>query len=82
MSAKTKKRFLQIVDQMNLDDTSNKTENVIRCDSFVSANYTPQGTKVTMGLPGNHIFDIESGKKIAVLLLIDYNEYMKIENNQ
>lgn len=74
----SKKRLFQIFDEMNKSDEENKTGTISVCPDVVSVNYSHnQGTKVTVGVPGNLVFDIECGKKIAVLLLIDSTEYEK-----
>ena len=79
-----KKRLFQILDEMNVADTTNKTTLVGVCPNLVSADYTAkmQGTKVTMGVPGNMVLDIQTNDIIPILLLIDNKEYDKILNQQ
>lgn len=79
-----KKRLFQILDEMNVSDTTNKTTLVAVCPNLVSADYGAkiQGTKITMGVPGNVVFDIETNKTIPILLLIDKEEYDKILTQQ
>jgi len=74
-----KKRFFEIIDQMNIQDTENNTENIQVCPTFISANFSKKGTQVTMGVPGNIVFDLESDKLIPVLLLINREEYDKLQ---
>ena len=38
------------------------------------------GTRVTMGVPGNVVFDVQSGKVMPVLLMVDRAEYEKTIN--
>lgn len=79
-----KKRLFQILDEMNVADTTNKTTFVGVCPNLVSADYTAkmQGTKITMGVPGNMVLDIQTNDIIPILLLIDKKEYDKILNQQ
>lgn len=75
-----KKRLFQILDDMNVADTENDTATLAVCPSFVRANYgSNSGTQVTMGVPGNVVFDIEAGKKIPILILVDSAEYEKLK---
>lgn len=71
------KRLFQILDEMNIADGDNKTSNVGICNSLVSADYSAKkgGTVVAIGVPGNVVFDIETGNKIAILLIINMAEY-------
>ena len=75
-----KKRLFQILDEMNVADTTNKTTLVGVCPNLVSADYIAkmQGTKITMGVPGNMVLDIQTKNTIPILVLIDKNEYDKI----
>lgn len=74
-----KKRFFEVLDYMNVQDTENNTANIAVCPNFVSADFNKKGTKVTMGVPGNIVFDLESDKLIPVLLLVDRKEYDKLQ---
>ena len=74
------KRLFEVLDSMNQNDTLNDTQTVIIGDHFVSANYNKQGTTVEIGIGGNQVFDIESGKKVAMLVLVDIEEYNRIKN--
>lgn len=73
------KRLFQILDEMNVADGDNKTSNVGVCNSVVAANYSMKkgGTVVEIGVPGNVVLDIESGKTIPILLMINKAEYDK-----
>lgn len=77
-----KKGFFEIMHEMNMDDEKNKTSYLGVCPDLVSADYSAKlsGTKITMGAPGNVIFDLQVGKKMSILLLIDkakYDEFVK-----
>ena len=76
------KRLFEILDQMNIQDTENGTMNIQLCPNFVSADYSKKinGTKVTMGIPGNIVFDLETDKLIPVLLLVNREEYDKLQS--
>jgi hypothetical protein len=73
------KRLFEVLDIMNQNDTKNNTQTVIIGNHFVSANYNRQGTTVSIGIGDNHVFDIESGKKVAMLVLVDIEEYNKLK---
>lgn len=75
-----KKRFFEILDQMNIQDTDNETSLLGVCPNFVSANFNKKGTQVTMGVPGNIVFDLETDKLIPVLLLVNREEYDKLQS--
>lgn len=75
-----KKRFFEIIDQMNVQDTKNDMKNIQVCPSFVSANFNKKGTQVIMGVPGNIVFDLETDKLIPVLLLVNREEYDKLQS--
>lgn len=74
------KRVFEIIDQMNVGDIDNKTSNVIIGNYLVSANYSKAGTTVSIGVGGNQVFDIESGKKMAILVLVDIEEYNRLKS--
>lgn len=74
-----KKRFFEVLDYMNVQDTENDTANIQVCPNFVSANFSKKGTQVTMGVPGNIVFDLETDKLIPVLLLVNREEYDKLQ---
>lgn len=75
-----KKRFFEVLDYMNVQDTDNNTENIQVCPTFVSANFSKKGTQVTMGVPGNIVFDLDTDKLIPVLLLVNREEYDKLQS--
>lgn len=80
---KTKKRLFQILDEMNIADVENNTANVAVCPNFVGADYSAKssGTKITMGAKGNVVFDLQTDKIIPVLLLVNREEYERMEKN-
>lgn len=75
------KRVFEILDNINLNDTLNKTENLGVCFDLVSLDYKPKqgGTYVIIGAPGNVVNDIGKGKTKAMLLLLDMNTYSQQE---
>jgi hypothetical protein len=75
------KRLFEILDIMNVADGENSTLSVGVCPDFQSANYSQSkgGTLVTMGVPNNVVFDIESQKLKPILLLVNLEEYEKIK---
>ena len=51
------------------------------CTTITQMNYSQKkgGTEVSVGVPGNICFDIESGKMNAVLLLWDVEQFNEIK---
>lgn len=76
------KRFFEILDILNVEDSDNKTRNVEVCFDLVSAEYKEKkrGTYITMGAPGNVVNSIMKGDKKPILLLLDMKEYHRINN--
>ena len=74
-------RLFQILDQMNVEDGTNGTQNVGVCPDVQSANYSAAkgGTLVTMGVPNNVVFDIENQKLKPILLIVNMEEYERIK---
>lgn len=72
-----KKRLFQILDEMNLHDAENNTRFVSMSTSMISAEKVKQGTKVSMGAGDHVVTDILEQKVIAILLVIDVEEYRK-----
>lgn len=76
------KRFFEILDDMNQSDTEKGTATVGVVNSFVSANKVKAGAHITMGAPEQAIWDIESGKVIPILLLVDAEDYFQRKNHE
>lgn len=72
-----KKRLFQVLDDMNVHDAEHKTKFVGVSGAFISADKVKQGAKISMGAEESVLFDLVSGKSIAILLIIDRNEYSK-----
>lgn len=72
-----KKRFFEVLDEMNQDDTKNETRLVSVSYNFVEGNKVKQGAKITMGTEYSGLMDIMNDKVIPVLLLVDKDEYFK-----
>lgn len=50
------------------------------CSTVTDMNYNAKsGTKVTVGVPGNVCFDINSGKLNAVLLVFDIGQFNELK---
>ncbi|AVR47226.1 hypothetical protein C7S20_19305 [Christiangramia fulva] len=73
------KRAFQILDEMNQYDTENGTQLVSISPHFVSGVKTKQGAHITMGTEESALHDIMNDKCMAVLVLIDKEEYQKRE---
>jgi hypothetical protein len=65
-----------VLKQMGVE---NKT--IQLCTTITQMNYSANkgGTEVSVGVPGNICFDIQSGKMNAVLLLWDVNQFNEIK---
>jgi hypothetical protein len=56
-------------------------KNIQACNTITDMDYSQKlgGTKVTVGVPGNVVFDIQDGKLNAVLLLYDMREFKELK---
>lgn len=81
MSNGNTKRLFEILDAMNLADCEHGTSNLGVCSTLISADYVAKngGTQVAIGAPGNIVHDIQSGKTIAIMILVDSVEYEKFK---
>ncbi len=73
----TNKRFFEVLDNMNQEDTANGTQLVEVSSNFISAKSIKQGGKIGMGVPYQSVMDVFTNSKIPVLILIDRREYYK-----
>jgi hypothetical protein len=66
-----------VLKQMGVE---NKT--IQLCTTITQMNYSASkgGTEVSVGVPGNVCFDIQSGKMNAVLLLWDVKQFNEIKS--
>jgi hypothetical protein len=71
------KRMFEVLDEMNLDDSKNKTRMVAVSNIYLRADKVKQGAKITMGADEESLMDIVSGKAIPILVLVDKEEYFK-----
>jgi hypothetical protein len=73
--------MFEILDEMNVNDTNNKTTTVGVCPDLVSAQKTKHGGHVTMGVPAEIVMDLLTDKnKKAILLVVDLTEYERIKS--
>lgn len=75
-------RMFEILDQLNLMDEKNGTVNVGVCPDVISVNaYTNHGD-IKIGLPVDvaHKLTLKSDRYKPILLVIDMEEYNKINN--
>jgi hypothetical protein len=75
-----KKRMFQVLDEMNQDDTKNKTAMVAVSGHFISGDKTKQGAKISIGAEEGALFDIAADKVIPLLILVNKEEYFKRKN--
>lgn len=74
------KRMFQILDEMNVADGENKTDNVAVSGHLVRADKAKGGAHIVMGVPEKYLYDIMAdNKKSVILLVIDKKEYEKIK---
>lgn len=73
------KRMFQILDELNVADSENKTGSVIVCSDLVSANTAKGGGHVTIGVPAEIIARLATDNNArAILLIVDYKEYDRV----
>lgn len=72
-----KKRFFEILDEMNQEDVKSDSQLVTVSNYFISANKVKQGASISMGAEFGSINEIVSGRKIPLLILVDKEEYFK-----
>lgn len=73
------KRLFQILDEMNVNDETNKTRHCRVSNHFVSADLAKGGGHVTIGVDAEVIHDLAANSDIRCLLLVvDYNEYERL----
>lgn len=77
----SKKRLFQLLDEMNVADSENKTSNLAIANTFVKSDLTKQGTLVTMGASPEISMKLFMGEVVPILLLIDSNEFKKLQEN-
>lgn len=77
-----KKRVFQILDEMNQNDTANKTATVALCNEMVEAKTAKGGGHVTMGVPAEVITQLFTGDRIAILMIVDKKEYNRIDEGR
>lgn len=74
------KRLFEALDELNVKDAENGSRLVGVCYDIVSATYGIKegGTRVTIGVPGNVVLDIDSGELVPILVLADRKELIKL----
>jgi hypothetical protein len=72
----SKPSLFEVLHTMNVHDTEHKTEFVQLSNHFVSAKTVKQGATITMGAEAKCLLDL--GKRIPILLLVDKEEYDKL----
>lgn len=58
-----------------------ENKSVQLCTTITQMNYSAKkgGTEVSVGVPGNVCFEIESGRKNCMLLLFDMQEFKSLK---
>ena len=75
-----KKRLFEVLDEMNLADVENGTRLVSLSNILISADKVKQGASIKMGADEQCLYDLMNGKAIAILLIVDKEEYHKRTN--
>lgn len=75
----SEKRMFQVFDEMNVNDDKNNTATIGVCNQVTYIQSSKKGTLITMGAPKEALFDIESGKVIPLLILLNKSEYDKLK---
>lgn len=78
-NAYPKKRFYQVLDDMNQNDKINNTYNLIISHEFISSNIVDGWGVVTFGVTKSCALDILSQWAIPKLIIIDKAEFDKYE---
>lgn len=74
-----KKRTFQILDEMNQEDCKNGTQLVQVGIDLISADKVKGGSKISIGMPESSVWDLMQNKRMAILVLVDKDEYFKRE---
>lgn len=62
---------------MNVEDGEKGTKLVEVATTFLSIKKIKGGAEISMGVPEQSIYDIDSDKKMPILLMVDKEEYFK-----
>ncbi len=71
------KRMFQVIDDMNLSDVENDTQLIRVGYNLLSADIVKQGAKITIGVDEQCMNDIVSEKSMAILVVINKEDYFK-----
>jgi hypothetical protein len=72
------KGLFEILTEMNKLDVNNGTKLARVSNSFVSGNKVKQGSTITMGTEEQCLHDLMSGKAMALLVVVDKQEYERL----
>lgn len=75
-----KKRLFQILDDINVLDGERLTRKVAISNSFVSGQKVKAGATITIGADEQCLHDLMNNKAIAILVVVDKEEYFKRAN--
>ena len=74
------KSSLQIIADMHQMDIDNNSRLVKVSPHLISAYKIRQGANISMGAEESVIVDLMNGKSMALLLIVDKNEFQKLSN--
>lgn len=74
------KRLFEILDIMNQSDYENKTELVKVSNTMTYAYSARQGGIISMGVDKQTLMDLSIQKSIAILVVVDKEEYFKLKD--
>lgn len=70
-------RMLEIFDEMIAEDAEKGTRMVAISNAFLSGDKVKQGAKICMGTDEQALMDLFNNKAIAILMIVDKDEYFK-----
>ena len=71
------KRMFEIFDEMNVEDIKEGSQLVMTSGNFLNGCMSKKGSRITFGAPSSVLMDMNSGKKLAILVVVDKEEYFK-----
>lgn len=74
-----RKTDLEVMLEMNQNDTKNGTQTLGMCYDWRNANKVKGGAVIEMAMPENELYKIMNHERIPVLVLIDKKEFFKIK---
>jgi len=77
-----KKRLFEVFDIMNQNDSEKGTKTLSVSTSLVGTNKVRQGAIVQMGVDEETMMNLVTEKSIAILVVVDREEYSKLSKEE